>query len=336
MKPFNQIKHSNQTLIRIIKRKKPILKLSKHLLKKVGFFMYKRCVILFGFFMLLFCMAFFSIDYLSDKETLYDAALNQQNYNLKIANIRGTIYDCRNIPLVNTEKKFIAAAVPCTESLTALTPVVSDDKKEELYKKCSKNTPFTIEVNSRVNSPYVKVFEVPIRYNGITPAAHIIGYISGDKKGLCGIEKIYDEYNAKRNGYINLIRVYIAEIIIKLLRKIQADESTLSAAQRELVAKITGYIENNYSIKIKTEELASTLFFNKNYISKLFKQSTGLSIHVFLREIRLKQACRLLKTTQRTITDIASDCGFSDMKTFYSVFKKYKGCTPKQFRENLL
>ena len=199
MKPFNQIKHSNQTLIRIIKRKKPILKLSKHLLKKVGFFMYKRCVILFGFFMLLFCMAFFSIDYLSDKETLYDAALNQQNYNLKIANIRGTIYDCRNIPLVNTEKKFIAAAVPCTESLTALTPVVSDDKKEELYKKCSKNTPFTIEVNSRVNSPYVKVFEVPIRYSGITPAAHIIGYISGDKKGLCGIEKIYDEYLSGNN-----------------------------------------------------------------------------------------------------------------------------------------
>lgn len=157
------------------------------------------------------------------------------------------------------------------------------------------------------------------------------GYEIGDI-----FEKIYEEYSSKKNGYINLIRVYIAEIIIKLLRKIQADKSSLSAVQRELVSKITSFIENNYSIKIKTDELASKLFFNKNYISKLFKQSTGLSIHVFLREIRLKEACRLLKTTQRTITDIASDCGFSDMKTFYSAFKKYKGCTPKQYRENLL
>ena len=90
--------------------------------------------------MFMFCMAFFCLDYLSDKETLYDAALNQQTYNLKIADIRGTIYDCRNIPLVNTKKKLIVAAVPCTESLSVLTPVVSDDKKEELYKKCSKNS----------------------------------------------------------------------------------------------------------------------------------------------------------------------------------------------------
>lgn len=144
--------------------------------------------------MFMFCMAFFCLDYLSDKETLHDAAINQQTYNLKIADIRGTIYDCRNIPLVNTKKKLIAAAVPCTQSLSVLTPVVSDDKKEELYKKCSKNTPFTIEVNEKVNSPYVKVFEVPIRYSGVTLASHIIGYISGDKKGVSGIEKVYNDY----------------------------------------------------------------------------------------------------------------------------------------------
>lgn len=144
--------------------------------------------------MFLLCIGFFSIDYLSNKEKLYDAALNQQSYKLKIFDVRGTIYDCRNIPLVNDQKKLIAAVIPCMESLTALTPIVSESQKAELYKNCSKKTPFTIEVNQKVKSPYTKMFEVPIRYPGITLAAHIIGYLSGDKKGVCGVEKIYNDY----------------------------------------------------------------------------------------------------------------------------------------------
>ena len=151
--------------------------------------MYKRCVILFGTFMFAFCVAFFSLNYLASKENLHDAALNQQYYKLKISDIRGDIYDCRNISLVNKSKKLIAAAIPGTETLSVLTPVVKDSKKRELYEKCSKNTPFTIEVTEKVRSPYVKIFEVPVRYSGITLAPHIVGYLSGDKKALAGWKK---------------------------------------------------------------------------------------------------------------------------------------------------
>lgn len=144
--------------------------------------------------MFAFCVAFFSLNYLANKENLHDAAINQQYYKLKISDIRGEIYDCRNISLVNKSKKLIAAAIPGTETLSVLTPVIEESKKRELYEKCSQNMPFTIEVNQKVNSPYIKIFEVPIRYSGITPAAHIIGYLSGDKKGVCGIEKAFDDY----------------------------------------------------------------------------------------------------------------------------------------------
>lgn len=156
--------------------------------------MYKRISILFGLFMFLFCGMFFMIDYLSNKENLRDVALNQQSYNLKISDVRGNIYDCNNKLLVNKEKKLIAAVIPCTESLTALTGVVEDSKKEELYSKCSKNVPFTIEIMKPVKCQYVKIFEVPIRFSGITLAPHIIGYLSGDKIGVCGIEREYNDY----------------------------------------------------------------------------------------------------------------------------------------------
>ncbi len=166
--------------------------------------MYKRILILFTIFMAAFCFSFFSIDFISTKNNLREAASNQQSYKLKISDVRGTIYDCRNIPLVNSHKKLIAAVIPSVESLSILTPIVPESKKEDLYKKCSGNIPFTIEVEKKVESPGVKVFEVPVRYYGVTLAAHVIGYISGDKKGVSGIEKAYDEYLSGKNQSISV------------------------------------------------------------------------------------------------------------------------------------
>ena len=75
------------------------------------------------------------------------------------------------------------------------------------------------------------------------------------------------------------------------------------------------------------------MFFNKDYLAKLFKKETGLSIHAFVKEIRMKEACRLLVSSSDSITDVAAACGFSDMKTFYALFKKHTGLTPKAYRE---
>ncbi len=147
-------------------------------------------------------------------------------------------------------------------------------------------------------------------------------------------EKIYNEYKNARNGYLNLMRLYLAEIIIKLLRRIETFEgNSLSDTQKNLVQSVMKYIEENYNMKIKVDEIASRMFFSKNYLSKIFKQETGQSIRSFLTEIRTKEACRLLATTQENITDIAAECGFSDMKSFYAIFKKHTGLTPKQYRE---
>lgn len=166
--------------------------------------MYKRVLVLFCIIMSMFCFSFFSLDYISNKNNFRDAAANQQSYKLKISDVRGTIYDCRKIPLVNAEKKLIAAVIPSVEALSALTPAVTEDKKEELYKKCLGNVPFTIEIEKMVRSEFVKIFEVPIRYSSSVLAPHVIGYISGEKKGVAGIEKSYDEYLSGENQRISV------------------------------------------------------------------------------------------------------------------------------------
>ncbi len=166
--------------------------------------MYKRILIFFSIITACFCFYFFALDAISTKNKFRDAAINQQSYKLKISDVRGTIYDYRNKPMVNVNKKLVAAVIPCMESLTALTPVVAEQSKEELYKKCSGNTPFTIEVEKKIRCPGVKVFEVPIRYLGVTLAPHVIGYLSGEKNGVCGLEKAYNDYLSGKNQKVSI------------------------------------------------------------------------------------------------------------------------------------
>ena len=147
-------------------------------------------------------------------------------------------------------------------------------------------------------------------------------------------EKIYKEYKNRHTGYINLMRVYTAELIIKIFRKLESNESTmLTSSQKDIVNSVIEYIKVNYNINIKMEDISEKLFFNKNYIGKIFKRETGMPVSEFIREIRLNEICRQLTETNKKISDIAISCGYNDMKSFYSAFKKRTGLTPKEYRD---
>lgn len=147
-------------------------------------------------------------------------------------------------------------------------------------------------------------------------------------------EKIYKEYKKRNTGYINLIRVYIAELIIKLFRKLESTESTiLTTSQKDIVNSVIEYIKVNYDINIRMEDISEKLFFNKNYIGKIFKRETGMPVSEFVREIRLNEISRQLAETDKKVSDIAISCGYHDMKSFYTAFKKRTGLTPKEYRD---
>ncbi len=168
--------------------------------------------------------------------------------------------------------------------------------------------------------------------NGYIPRLNLIENCNFEFGSI--FDKIYYEYKNRTAGYINLIRVYTAELIIKIFRKIESSEKgILSNSQREIVKSVIDYIKTNYNISIRMEDISSKLFFNKNYIGKLFKQETGMPVSDFIREIRINEACRQLKETDKIITDIAPSCGYNDMKSFYAAFKKSTGMTPKEYRE---
>lgn len=177
--------------------------------------MLKRIIVFFSSLMIMFCALIFILGSLSGGEQLCSAANNQRSYKLEIASVRGTIYDCKNIPLVNTRCKLIAAVVPEARVIDKLTKIISENALEKIREKFLTRMPFKIEVNKKISDKNIDIFEVPIRFTDITPASHMVGYLSGDDKGISGIEKAYDEI-LSNNGCKTTIK-YSVDALNKLL-----------------------------------------------------------------------------------------------------------------------
>lgn len=165
------------------------------------------------------------------------------------------------------------------------------------------------------------------------PDMHISGKLYSDYGEI--FTRIYREFERQEKGYIELIRAYVIELIIKIFRRIEKMGTvTLSPDKLETIYGAVRYIENNYNTKLSVDEIASKVFISPDYFRKLFKKVTGNSVMAFQQKMRIDEACRLLSTSNIAIQEIGRMIGYDDMKAFYKSFKKVTGKTPKEYRNN--
>lgn len=160
-------------------------------------------------------------------------------------------------------------------------------------------------------------------------------HISGSKYNIFSdiFKKIHTEFEAQKIGYINIIRAYVVELIIQIFRRMSsAQKNDTTSRQTQIVNSTLEYLRKNYYKDLSLGELAAQAFLSKDYFSRIFREITGMPINSLLQKIRIDEACKLLLSSNRTISDIAEQCGFHDLKYFYNVFKKTIGATPKQYR----
>ncbi|NOU62610.1 helix-turn-helix domain-containing protein [Paenibacillus sp. LMG 31461] len=100
----------------------------------------------------------------------------------------------------------------------------------------------------------------------------------------------------------------------------------------EVIAKLAAYIRDHYREPLGLQLLADMAYMNSQYLSKLFKEMTGSTFIDYLTETRFREACRLLKETDRNINDIAEATGFGQKQNLIRTFKKMTGLTPTEYR----
>ena len=96
------------------------------------------------------------------------------------------------------------------------------------------------------------------------------------------------------------------------------------------------YISKNFASPLSLDHLAARANFSTTYFHKLFKASTGKTLHEYVEEERIKKSVELLLSTDMTLTEIAYECGFSSQSYFSYTFKRKMSLPPREYVKNIL
>ena len=108
---------------------------------------------------------------------------------------------------------------------------------------------------------------------------------------------------------------------------------TILSPKSELrINKVCLHLQNHFTQKLSLQEIANLVFMTESNFCKFFKKSTGKTYSDYVNELRINEAARLLVQTEKSISQIAFDCGFETLSYFNRVFFTKKACTPSAYR----
>ncbi|MBE6063679.1 MAG: helix-turn-helix domain-containing protein [Clostridium butyricum] len=147
----------------------------------------------------------------------------------------------------------------------------------------------------------------------------------------------------KKKGEIYELKVSI--LLMELCRiliekcKVKRDKKNIVLQEEksiENVKKAIAYMEENYELNICLNDIANEIGMAPTYFERFFKKNTGETFYSYLNKIRLYYSYKELMNTELSITEIALNNGFANVKSFIEVFKKAYHMTPGKYRNNFL
>lgn len=127
-------------------------------------------------------------------------------------------------------------------------------------------------------------------------------------------------------------------LAIHLLRQYSAPTSHLivyeSGLSQRQILQVIEYVNEHLNQDIKLANLATLLGISESHLSHRFKQALGITPYQYLLQQRIERAKQLLKEGDRSITDIATLCGFNSHSHLSKQFRQLTGMTPKAYRAN--
>jgi AraC family transcriptional regulator len=150
---------------------------------------------------------------------------------------------------------------------------------------------------------------------------------------------IISETGVEELGHGAMLDALVRQLVIHLLRShLSVRKSTRIELSRagpvdRRLRRAIEFMHDNYARELATEEIASAAYLSEYHFARLFKQITGVTPHVYLANVRLEHARRLLSETSLPISEIAIRVGYQSQSHFTKIFKSVTGVTPRLYRE---
>lgn len=145
------------------------------------------------------------------------------------------------------------------------------------------------------------------------------------------IKKLLYELSTLKNQTFLVIKGYVNIIIGEIVSHYKL-ETIKNTTKNDIIINILQYIENNFNKDLSLPSISANFNYTPSYFSKFFKKNIGENYVDYVAGIRISHFLKLANDTKETnITDQALACGFDSLSTFYRVFKKIYGKSPKDF-----
>ena len=102
-----------------------------------------------------------------------------------------------------------------------------------------------------------------------------------------------------------------------------------------LVLRIVAYLKENYQSKITLADLQEQFHYSERYINQKFQKELGTTVIDYLNRCRIQNALELIRKGKLPISQIGWECGIGEYKYFNHVFKKYIGCSVREYQNTL-
>ena len=108
-----------------------------------------------------------------------------------------------------------------------------------------------------------------------------------------------------------------------------------SRSRRELCEAARAFVATRYRERLTTEDVAAHLEISPFHLSRVFKEQTGVGLHQYITQLRLRRALAHLEDPRCSLTEIAFDLGFSSHSHFTAAFRQAFAMSPSRLREIL-
>ena len=142
--------------------------------------------------------------------------------------------------------------------------------------------------------------------------------------------RINEIWLSRQPGYVMQVRAYLMLVLQRFLAMLVYDVDTYQFDPR--IKKAIRFITDNYADSLTIGMVAEAVSLNSVYFGSLFKKETHVTFRDYLNTIRLNQAEDMLRTGKWNVTEVAQNCGFTDVFYFSRLFKKHKGMPPSAVR----
>lgn len=175
------------------------------------------------------------------------------------------------------------------------------------------------------------------QYPGRTPVNRI--FHDDDGSVLILLEGIQREYKRKETGYREVFRGRLLEILIITMRKVvreQIAQEKRCSKESRIVLETVHFMKEHFEEKAVLTRFCRENHYSQQYVSRKFKQDSGLTALEYLQKIRIKKSCEFLAGSDMSIQEIAYKVGYETVKFYQQVFRRMVGMTPSEYRKLVL